>query len=1499
MSGPGGVGPLPSSRLTRILQEKAEALKKKRQTAEVALKEVEERTGQLDLLGLAVPGVADRLEQIHELVRRSDWESVESQSQSLLTELGSTVPPLLQDRRQRSVESVDRLTAVGLTMPASIGEELEALARPADGASWTETLTRLGAIEEALRDAAVSYLAGVRDRAVAVARWAGVAGPRLTEFEARLPKIDTAARDDRLSDAIASVQRALADGLPEAGERRRATRAAAERLRGMAEELGAPTVQIDGALKADAVAPIDRWPESVSAIDAAVSEAAVGLRERCGQALEALRGALATVGEYGVDPASARVALDAAAARLSTVSPLEIPPLLAEARQAAEEPIVTVVAGLLDEVRPRIAAARRLGRDPSEVFAAMNRAREALRLKIYSEALAAAQEAVDRVTRLTEDLDTAREELQSLEEMLGRFKTVGFPSEPFDPELAKIRGLLDRADVAGARAALAEAIRSAGKEALQYFLERWTALDRAREYARERGFLPPALAPVLAEGRQLLDRGDLASAAERIGRFEVELRAAAAPFVARRVEGMEKGFSEIADAALTAPVRRLLADADVTLRVKQDVVAALDSLRRAERDFASVFGAHASALVEGLESEVKVLSAMGGASDEIQRQIDEVQQIFNMGDFVKASRASREIRTRAQQQQLVRADEAVSHAKLSLVELEPMGLDLTALRPLLDEAQEEARQSRFLEAYRVATRLEESAARARSAAQSIVERLGQLQEQLNRLQAGGVDPSPFYEPLRQARTLMQSLDFDRARALLEETDQSLGTAGASAESHRLAGEVGLMIEEARQLGVPTDGFARRLEQLRTEGATAPAEATRVGVQRLHEEVAAVLRPILEENLRSLERDLDIARSAGVPLEKIGGPLAEARRRLGLPVPAGATALLDEVRTALVSSRGYVDHAERAGKRVHEALAQAELLRVELGELTARTARFDGHLAAREYARVVELSGPLERELRQATYQHVAKMLSGFQSTITQLRRDGANTSVAENLLHQSRMMLDEGRPIEAVQLAGRSENELERVDLQHHLAEGSLQVAEAGVAKAKAESIVAVEADDLLRSARAAYAEHVYPDVFDRTIQIDEILSQARTGRRRALEAIEVGERQLGEARNLSIEVADAAAQLAEARAELGSGRYVPSVRLAREATEAARWAIERTFSAPIDELRRRLDAARTEGLAGELETAAALVASADAAARAHQWTEARSEIARAEDALRRMFEETLDGRWREIEAAARATGPVPPAEESRRSQVADQLAARRTARDLGGALKLLRDELERLRAQRRETIGRSVAALRDRLWVGERLGVDTTPAMQLFGEARVAADSGRLDEAGPLLEKAGAALREAVAGPLSRRRRELATEINFAAEGLHVSVGPIPQELRTVDEKIAAGQLLEGAQELLKIEEALNLRKSLHRELTNLHYLIDAALGRAEERRLDTSRARALLEESVRLREGDYAAAIAKAREALQLLQREGVAAAEPPPAPPAAPASSPFWPFRRPPST
>jgi hypothetical protein len=1387
--------------------------------------------------------------------------------------------------------------------------ELDSLGRPPEGQAWAEIVGRLVKLEEALTAAQRTFVADERARALALSDWAQLTPERRAEFISHLDIAAQPAGEGRVVEAIDQVRRLVLDGLPEARHRREATRESGAKLVAAASEYGASVSRLEAALRADADAPPERWPITVRAIEDAVVETGEALRERGSQALDTIRTAVLATREYGVDPAAALAAVEEAAARIGPAPPLEIAPLLAEARRQAEEPIVSVVAGLLDEVRPRVAEARRLGRDPSEVFAAMNRAREALRLKIYSEALAASQEAVDRVARLTEDVDDAREELTGVEEMIDRLRRVGFATEPFDPGIQRVRTYLDRAEIAEARQLLKETVLAVGREALKFFLQRWTALDAVRTYARDHEFLAPNIDASMTEIRALLDSGQLAEGVERLAQVEVRMRTAAEPYVARRIAEMEKGFADIPDEALAAPIRRLLADADVTLRVKQDLVGSIESLRRAERDFAAVFASHASALVEELEAESRVLEEMGGAGDEIQRQIDEVQQIFNMGDFVQASRASQEIRQRAHQQQLLRSEEAVSHAKLALVELETMGLDLTKFRAELEGAQSAARASRYADAYKAASRLEEAAGRTLAAAQEIVESLARAQELLGRLREAGADPSPFYDPLREARLAFQALDFETAKGHLGKVEKGLGDEDARTETAHLLADLDRLIEDGRRLAVPMEAYSGRVAVLKTEQATAPHAATRTAARLAHEEVIALLRPVLEENLRTLERDLDIARGAGVDVDKILAPLSEARRRIALSVPVGAASLLDEARSEFVDTRGFVEHGERLAKRARDALAQADLLHVEVPALRSAMERLEAALAQRQYARVIELGGPLERELIQATYQHVSKTLAGFQATVSRLRREGGDTTIAENLLHQARMALDEGRAVEALQLAGRSEAELERADLQRRVAEGSLEAAERSLARARNDGVVVTAASDELGLARRALQEHDYPTVLERALAASDTLGVARENHRRARDAIQGAERQVVEASSFTADVTEASGRLDAARAAAEKGAYLEAVRAAREATEMGRWAIERLFAVPLGELRRVVEQGRREQLTTEVDRIEQIVAEAESALRAREWKQVMEAIDRAELASRRAFESVVDTRWREVENEIARGGPVPAAEAARREESRSRLAALRERRDFPSALDLVRGELELARRRHREQIEARIADFKAQLWVGERLGVDMTPAMQTFSEARAATDQHRLDEAERLLGEARPVLERAIREPFSRRRKDVATELNFAHEGLHVSVGPVEERLREVEELERRGQLIEAGRGLLAAEEELNLRKSLHRELMNLHYLIDAALARAQQARIDTTKARQLLAESIRLRETDYAAALEKAREALRLLQGEP-APAPAPAAPPETPAPAPaaatpppttgsrFWPFRRPPA-
>ena len=279
-----------------------------------------------------------------------------------------------------------------------------------------------------------------------------------------------------------------------------------------------------------------------------------------------------------------------------------------------EEPVVSIVASLLDAVRPRLVEARRLGRDASEVFAAMNRAREALRLKIYSEALAASQEAIERVSNLTADLDSVRSEADSLAEMLERLASAHFPTGPYAASLQRLRDHLGGRRPRTRPGSSAFARRSVPREeAASFFTAEFDTSTRCVRSPRNEGSCPAAAEERPREGAPFIDDGEIADAGELLAGLEVRMRTAAGPYVARRVEELEQRL--LGDSRTNPWSPRSAAcspTADVHLRVKEDLPGSLESLRRAEREFTSVFAAHASALVEGLEEERRTLEAMGG-----------------------------------------------------------------------------------------------------------------------------------------------------------------------------------------------------------------------------------------------------------------------------------------------------------------------------------------------------------------------------------------------------------------------------------------------------------------------------------------------------------------------------------------------------------------------------------------------------------------------------------------------------------------------------------------------------------------------------------------------------------------------------------------------------------------------------------------------------------------------------------------------------------------------
>lgn len=1453
------------------------------------VKEAEALLERLDRLGIALPERADRQDRIRDLGRRSDWDTVEAQAKEFLTYIQEAGRAPFRAKRGELAQWAKGFQQFGVPLPAPTATLAEAVAADPEPEPWTAALGATVDLDEGLHAVENEFSRQARERSQALARWVDEPADRLSGLDGKVRAALEPVREGRVEAALGDVARLLRAELPAAVERHDRIVGVGRSLIEVARELGVPFGPLEKSITADAEAHPTQWPATVPAVEAASVEVASAMRERVGQALQSLRGTLESLRDYGVDPTAAMVTIEESLGALPEAGPDGLPGLLERAREATESPVVSVVASLLDEARPRLVEARQLGRDSSEVFAAMNRAREALRLRIYSEALSAAQEALERVNQLTSDLESLRDEAEALGELLGRLRGAGFSTGEYEAGFQRLRGLLESVQITAGRSELDQLVRELGEASYGFFDRRRTQVESLTETARERGFVPAEADGELAAARQALAEGDVAGAGERLSRLEVALRLAAGPYVSRQVEEMERGFAELPDPSLAASVRRHLADADVSLRVKEDLTGSLDSLRRAEREFSAVFAAHASALVEELEEERRTLESMGGTGDELQRQIDEVQQIFNMGEFVKASRASQEIRARARQQQLVRAEETVSHAKLALIELSKMGLEIGTLRERLEVAQAHLKDSALVQAWTVAGEIESQAGKTKALAQRVLDAIGQITERWQALERAGVEVDQERQQLAEARSEYQALDFEGALATVGAVERRLAEAQAAGEVTRLRAEIGLLLEDARRLGLPTGRFESAVSGMGANGEGKPASALLERAEPLHTSLVSELRPVLEENLRGVERDLEVASGAGVDAAPVEALLSEARRRLTQPVPTGVAEKVEEARARLAETRGFLEHAERAARRAREALSQAELVHVAAGPYRTRLEGIERELSQRRYAEVIDQAATLERELHQTTRQHVDRALAGFHGLIARARQAGTNPTLAENLLAQAREAMDDGRPLESLQLAARSEQELERVELQLQIARESMSVLERSLDRAHRSGVVTPAADSEAQRAHDAFEHHDYPQALELIFDASDLIAVGTEGHRRARDALGLAEAEVGAARETGAEAAEAVGVLDSARAEYRAGEYGKAIRTAREAVERARWAAERQYAGALLEVRHLIEVAEGAGASGEGAAAARVHADgAEAALKSQAWESARSELSAGRAAALGLLDALVEARLAELQAAG-AGGEEIAGEPARRKEFDDRIAAARSRGDYPGIFRDGAEELERRKILRTQGLGRRLAQFKEEVLVGEKLGLDTTPVMELLSEAKLSLEAGHPEPVPGLIERGTQELSELVRGRLTERRRSLKTEVLFAESGLHVQLGPVPGLLLKLDETESHGEVIAAARILLEAEEDLNRRKSLHRELLNLHYLIDAALAKAAERHLDTSDVLRLLEESIRLRATDYARALEKARAALQHLQGQ-LRAVE-------MPVSTGFWPFRRPP--
>ena len=1464
MSGDGGFGIQRSKLNVHTLEE----IRARKAVFEGAKKKLDDMLAVAHLAGVNETGFSERIDAVTKSAHRLAWEDAAKLASTLTEEIGALVRKELEDREAAIRGRIAALTKWGFPITEDIRKDTEAIVQLLSEGKLEEMAKRVEVLRGKLAELEDSSLRVIGELVQGSLEWA-LGGNPSSEVKNALSPCQELVDKKEFSKAAESFDRTLTEKVPEIKAKlelvMESFQDALSLAKGMdleyaeGEKLAAQASEVNS-LTAYSIGK--RAEKETALLDGR-------LRKEMEKRITRLKSVLDKAKEHGVDVGNAAHELEVIVEEVQHIPPKEGLSRLSHAESVVEEPVLRVVMEHIEEVRGYIVEAKEIGRNVDDVMKGMNQARTALRDKDYEGALDGSRQVLERARLLTEDVDVTRSELTEYKELLSRLEKGGFDTKDFQSFVKKAEEAINRRDFTGASQVLREGARAAGRQSVQYLHEQLDVIEKILGVMEERHWAyPEEFNSRVEEAHLVLSSSQIPEAAETIADLGAKVEVEIKSHVGERIEELKGTLEGLLDEQARNYAQGMISDVRSALDQKGNAKATIDLLGNAEKEINVTLASEISRLIIEIEESLKNLEKMGILTEDFTRGAAQVREIFDVGDFVRAVHSAQDLSVTIGQKAASRVEEVLSEAKLALVEVSRTVSEPQSVKDLLEQARAALQNGNYLEAFETAQKSKDTAFQIRTTAQKIVDKISHIVNQLSVLRKKGAsveDLRLLTSKIADVRASYQTLAFEAAETVIVEIQTLMDNFSVKIDGKALAEKVRGMLEGSLSVDLPSGEWQDRLDNVVKDFDGDNPKAAATILDALAKEVMEKMRPVLDESLKKLGEEVRAARQEGLDTKEVSWLLSEAVAKMKEEYPVGVPQAIVQIRRQFFQSRGFQEAAQKALALAKESISQAEMMRLDMSHVKGRIGEIEKGFAASDFGGALEIAQKVRDEAEESMRNHLNSVLSSLQGVIVRAKREGTLTMVAENYLVKARSLVGQANPMEVLQLVSQAENELEKVELQHSIAQSSVSVLEDRANSSKDDGLVCVEGTNLLKDAKSAFDRGDYSQVLDIVLKANDIFQQAENLYRKAKESCQRVVPIIDSLKALDLDADSAQAKLKSAQDDVTAGKYSESDATARALWEEARTAVVDAVAKRFDEVNSVIALFPQGDQIGE-ELKHTLEATHEA--RSHEnWKivvsgtndaikkskSALNELTvrqkiRLKSLLKPLTDEEksgLDGLERGIDTFVKE-GKLPMAGKTWTSfkEMTDHIVSTHLDADMG-------------------RIGKDAM-------MAERLGADGSPVIEKISEARALQQAGKLDTATSRMVDAARILDQLIAGRLPDRLADLRKNISWAKDRYNVSVSSLEESARTVEALRGSLDLVSAAHTLIDTDEELVRRKGWQKELVNLHYLIDTLIDKAVDMKRSTSHASELLEESIREKAaGQYEKALAAATSAVNELKQ------------------------------
>ncbi len=814
------------------------------------------------------------------------------------------------------------------------------------------------------------------------------------------------------------------------------------------------------------------------------------------------------------------------------------------------------------ESRENFIKAKNIGIDISEPMELLNKARDALKEGNHKGALDWAMAGRSKVKELVKEYDEIEARIERSKKMIADLKETNIDLEVAGEIISEAQGYFLDKDYQTAVEKLDEFQEHADKVAYgkvmelieEFEMNMMTADELGLDVAEHSEMLEKSIAQI--KSGIYLEAGKIAQ--ENIG----ELSEAISREMKVRYENIR---------VLVEKIRKDLGeDEDLSElnRVTEDMEKVRDVMEKG-------FHREAIGIIQGISEKLErwqVGEADGALADarelvelverlgienidlkDYMNNIEKAEKALENEDYTTAIQTSHSIVDELNNRMRKTSEEQFAHAKMEVVKAKKAGVDIEESRKRLIDCKKQIRDENYAESIKLSMKIQEEALTLREKRRSSYEIITRISEELTRLrrEEGLKDVGAAKQILLKSKESFQNRDYTQAEKLAEQAMLKIEEVHGRYNYENKEKNLKELIAEAEAIGMDASQEEDALELCIRNSNRGEYE---IAVEKLSETIESLVSKMEGYVKPEIERTKDIIDSAKDIKIDLSGPETKLNESMELLKKKDFKNSVEKIEACRREIEDIRDKSRKAAsqvKQVKERMTEAKDLYADVTEAEIILGRAMDALKKDDYDRTITEALNAEKSISRAEKIRVERLLAAFESKTSDIRRQGINTALADNLLRRAEKAMEKGSYKEAINLAMQSEGELERIELQQDISKRCISTTSDKVNAAKEVGIKVEDADKLLKQAIQAYQAGFYVKAFDNAVKSGDVLNKTVKAHDSTKELMGLLDKAVKSCEYLGWDVQDAKKYMTEGEQAFQRGLYVKALVSTRKAEKS------------------------------------------------------------------------------------------------------------------------------------------------------------------------------------------------------------------------------------------------------------------------------------------------------------------------------------------------------------